>query len=388
MFFSRDDKKPEAIPLLPLRDIVVFPHMVVPLYVGREKSIAALKAASLKKGPDDKPMILLAAQKKAKTNDPAAEDIFHFATLGHIHQLLPLPDGTMKVLVEGVRRVRILRFMPNEAFFLAEAEMIDESTDRTVEVEALMRTVQTRFKEFVDLNKRVPPEMQTQVAAIDDPGRLADTIVVHLSLKLNDKQSLLEIVSPTARLEKLFELMAGEIEILKVEKKIRSRVKKQMERTQKEYYLNEQMQAIQRELGDKDDAKGELQEIEDKLKTKKMSKEATLKVKKELKKLKLMGPMSAEATVVRNYIDWVLSLPWSDETQDNLDIAAAEKVLEEDHDGLKKVKERILEYLAVQALVKKLKGPILCFVGPPGVGKTSLGRSIARALGRKFVRLS
>jgi ATP-dependent Lon protease len=388
MFFSRDDKKPEAIPLLPLRDIVVFPHMVVPLFVGREKSIAALKAASIKKGPDDKSVILLAAQKKAKTNDPAADDIFHFGTLGHIIQLLPLPDGTMKVLVEGVRRARINKFVPNDAYFLAEAEEVDEGGERTVEIEALMRTVQTRFKEFVELNKRIPPEMQTQVTAIDDPGRLADTIVAHLSLKLNDKQSLLEIVSPGARLEKLFELMQGEIEILKVEKKIRSRVKKQMERTQKEYYLNEQMQAIQRELGDKDDAKSELQEIEDKLKTKKMSKEATLKVKKELKKLKLMGPMSAEATVVRNYIDWVLSLPWSDETQDNLDLTAAEKVLEDDHYGLKKAKERILEYLAVQALVKKLKGPILCFVGPPGVGKTSLGRSIARALGRKFVRLS
>jgi ATP-dependent Lon protease len=397
MFFGRDDKKDPkqtAMPLLPLRDIVVFPHMVVPLFVGREKSIAALKDAAarrdaaVKLGGDDKAYIVLSAQKKAKTNDPSSEDVFHYATLGHIIQLLPLPDGTMKVLVEGVKRARIVEFLPSESHFMVRIEEAEEEIERNVELEALLRAVRETFKAFVELNKRLPPELPQQVSAIDDPSRLSDTIVSHLSLKLNDKQNLLETESPVKRLEKLYELMQGEIEILKVEKKIRSRVKKQMEKTQKEYYLNEQMQAIQRELGDRDESKNELQEIEDKLKTKRMSKEATIKVKKELKKLKMMGPMSAEATVVRNYIDWVLSLPWSDETKDKLDLTEAERVLEEDHYGLKKAKERILEYLAVQALVGKIKGPILCFVGPPGVGKTSLARSIARALGRKFVRLS
>ena len=393
MFFGRDDKKDAqkrglTVPLLPLRDIIVFPHMVVPLFVGREKSIAALKDAMAHKGPDDKAVILLAAQKKAKTNDPGAEDIFHFGTLGHVIQLLPLPDGTVKVLVEGVRRARVKKFQPNDAFFMVEVEEIDEGVEKSVELEALVRSVHSVFEAFVKLNKRIPPEMLMQVASIDDPARLADTIVAHLSLKLNDKQSLLETESPAKRLEKLYELMQGEIEILQVEKKIRTRVKKQMEKTQKEYYLNEQMQAIQKELGDRDEFKNEIQEIDEKLKNKRMSKEATLKVKKELKKLRMMSPMSAEATVVRNYIDWIISLPWYEETQDRLDVVEAEKVLNEDHFGLRKAKERILEYLAVQALVKKLKGPILCFVGPPGVGKTSLARSIARATGRKFVRLS
>ena len=393
MFFGRDDKRGEAkkgqtVPLLPLRDIIVFPHMVVPLFVGREKSIAALKDAMAHKGPDDKALILLAAQKKAKTNDPTPEDIFHFGTLGHVIQLLPLPDGTVKVLVEGVRRAKVKRFQPNDAFFLVECEEVEETVEKTVELEALVRSVHSVFEAFVKLNKRIPPEMLMQVASIDDPARLADTIVAHLSLKLGDKQSLLETESPAKRLEKLYELMQGEIEILQVEKKIRTRVKKQMEKTQKEYYLNEQMQAIQKELGERDEFKNEIQEIEEKLKNKRMSKEATLKVKKELKKLRMMSPMSAEATVVRNYIDWIISLPWYDETQDRLDVVEAEKVLNEDHYGLKKPKDRILEYLSVQALVKRLKGPVLCFVGPPGVGKTSLARSIARATGRKFVRLS
>ncbi len=393
MFFGRDEKrdpqrKPETVPLLPLRDIIVFPHMVVPLFVGREKSIAALKDAMAHKGPDDKALILLAAQKKAKTNDPTPDDIFHFGTLGHVIQLLPLPDGTVKVLVEGVKRARIKRFTAQDAFFLVDVEEVPEPNEKSVEIEALVRSVHSVFEAFVKLNKRVPPEMLMQVATIDDPARLSDTIVAHLSLKLNDKQSLLETESPAKRLEKLYELMQGEIEILQVEKKIRTRVKKQMEKTQKEYYLNEQMQAIQKELGERDEFKNEIQEIEEKLKTKRMSKEATLKVKKELKKLRMMSPMSAEATVVRNYIDWILSLPWYEETKDRLDVNEAEKVLNEDHYGLKKVKERILEYLAVQALVQKLRGPILCFVGPPGVGKTSLARSIARATGRKFVRLS
>ncbi len=386
-FFSRDEKK--ALPLLPLRDIVLFPHEVRPLYVGRDKSIAALKEAMAKKGPDGKAYILLSAQKKAKTNDPSPEEVFHFATLGQVVQLLPLPDGTVKVLVEGLRRARLTKFVPHDAHFVCEYEVVEEVSEEKVELEALMRSVQTTFKAFVELNKRVPPELQQQVGAIEDPARLADTVAEKLSLKLSDKQALLETESPAKRLEKIYELMQGEIEILKVEKKIRSRVKKQMERTQKEYYLNEQMQAIQRELGDKDDGgKSEIQEIEDKLKAKKLTKEAASRVKKEIKKLKMMGPMSAEATVVRNYIDWVLSLPWGEETKDKLDISEAEKVLDDDHFGLEKVKERILEYLAVQQLVGKLKGPILCFVGPPGVGKTSLGRSIAKALARKFVRIS
>jgi len=393
MFFGRDDKKDAPkrgtqVPLLPLRDIIVFPHMVVPLFVGREKSIAALKEAMAHKGPGDKALILLAAQKKAKTNDPTPEDIFHFGTLGHVIQLLPLPDGTVKVLVEGVRRAKIRKFLANEAFFTVDIEEVDEGLEKTVELEALVRSVQSVFEAFVKLNKRIPPEMLMQVASIDDPSRLADTIVTHLSLKLNDKQQLLETESASKRLEKLYELMQGEIEILQVEKKIRTRVKKQMEKSQKEYYLNEQMQAIQKELGERDEFKNEIQEIEEKLKTKRMSKEATLKVKKELKKLRMMSPMSAEATVVRNYIDWIISLPWYEETKDRLDVNEAERVLNEDHYGLKKAKERILEYLAVQALVQKLKGPILCFVGPPGVGKTSLAKSIARATGRKFVRLS
>ncbi|MBX5481577.1 MAG: endopeptidase La [Myxococcaceae bacterium] len=391
MFFGRDEKKEkraQTVPLLPLRDIIVFPHMVVPLFVGREKSIAALKDAVAHKGPDDKAIILLAAQKKAKTNDPTPDDIFHFGTIGHVIQLLPLPDGTVKVLVEGVRRAKIKKFQPNDAFFLVEVEDVEEPLEKSVEIEALVRSVHSVFEAFVKLNKRIPPEMLMQVSSIDDPARLSDTIVAHLSLKLNDKQALLETESPAKRLEKLYELMQGEIEILQVEKKIRTRVKKQMEKTQKEYYLNEQMQAIQKELGERDEFKNEIQEIEEKLKNKRMSKEATLKVKKELKKLRMMSPMSAEATVVRNYIDWILSLPWYEETKDRLDVMEAEKVLNEDHYGLKRAKERILEYLAVQQLVQKLRGPILCFVGPPGVGKTSLARSIARATGRKFVRLS
>ncbi|MFN0061099.1 MAG: endopeptidase La [Myxococcaceae bacterium] len=396
MFFGRDDKKDapqkraQTVPLLPLRDIIVFPHMVLPLYVGREKSIAALKDAEAHRAPDGKAVILLAAQKKAKTNEPGPDDVFHFGTIGHVLQLIPLPDGTVKVLVEGVRRAKIRRFLPNEPFFMVEAEEVEESNEKTVELEALMRSVHAVFEAFVTYNKRIPREMLEQVGAIDDPARLADTLAAHLSpkLKLSDKQALLETESPVKRLEKLYELMQGEIEILQVEKKIRTRVKKQMEKTQREYFLNEQMQAIQKELGERDEFKNEIQEIEEKLKTKRMSKEATLKVKKELKKLRMMSPMSAEATVVRNYIDWILALPWAEETQDRMDVGEAEKVLDEDHYGLKKVKERILEYLAVQSLVQKLKGPILCFVGPPGVGKTSLAKSIARSTGRKFVRLS
>jgi ATP-dependent Lon protease len=384
--FRSDDKpeaKPRILPLLPLRDIIVFPHMVVPLFVGREKSIAALEEAQ---GADKQ--ILLAAQKKAKTNEPAPEDIFGVGTVGTIIQLLRLPDGTVKVLVEGKKRWRIRRFVPNERCFQVEAEPIEEPDEKTVELEALMRSVQSTFEAYVKLNKRIPPEMLMSVSTIEDPARLADTIVAHLSLKLGDKQEILEIESPSRRLERLYELMQGEIEILQVEKKIRTRVKKQMEKTQKEYYLNEQMQAIQKELGERDEFKSELQELEEKIKQKKMSKEAALKARKELKKLKMMSPMSAEATVVRNYIDWILSLPWYEYSQDKLDIAEAERILDEDHFGLKKAKERILEYLAVQKLVEKIKGPILCLVGPPGVGKTSLAKSVARCMGRRFVRIS
>ncbi len=389
MFFRNDDGKRDGkpktatLPLLPLRDIIVFPHMVVPLFVGREKSIAALDEAM-----GSEKTILLCAQKKAKTNEPAPEDIFTVGTIGTLIQLLRLPDGTVKVLVEGKRRARIRRFASSERFFQVEAEEIEEPVERTVELEALMRSVHSTFEAYVKLNKRIPPEMLMSVSTIDDPARLADTIVAHLSLKLNDKQAILETESPQRRLEKLYELMQGEIEILQVERKIRTRVKKQMEKTQKEYYLNEQMQAIQKELGERDEFKNEIQELEEKIKNKKMSKEATLKAKKELKKLKMMSPMSAEATVVRNYIDWILSLPWYEYTEDKLDIAEAEKILDEDHYGLKKPKQRILEYLAVQKLVEKMKGPILCFVGPPGVGKTSLGKSIARSMNRKFVRIS
>jgi ATP-dependent Lon protease len=389
MSLFRSDEKPEGkpaarnVPLLPLRDIIVFPHMVVPLFVGREKSIAALEEAQAR----DK-TVLLAAQKKARTNEPAPDDIYAVGTLGAIIQLLRLPDGTVKVLVEGKQRARIRRFLDNDRFFEVEAEAAEEAEEKTVELEALMRSVQSTFEAYVKLNKRIPPEMLMSVSTIEDPARLGDTIVAHLSLKLTDKQEILEIPSPARRLERLYELMQGEIEILQVEKKIRTRVKKQMEKSQKEYYLNEQMQAIQKELGERDEFKSELQELEEKIKAKKMSKEATLKARKELRKLKMMSPMSAEATVVRNYIDWILSLPWYEYTQDKLDIAEAERILDEDHYGLRKAKERILEYLAVQKLVDRIKGPILCLVGPPGVGKTSLAKSIARCTGRRFVRIS
>jgi len=371
------------VPLLPLRDIIVFPHMVVPLFVGRQKSIRALEEAMNKQK-----YILLAAQREAKTNEPAEDDIFHVGTLGTVVQLLRLPDGTVKVLVEGKKRARILRYLDEAEFFLVAAEEIEEECEKSTEVEALIRSVNSTFENYVKLNKKIPPEMIMSVASIDDPARLADTIVAHLGIKLEDKQGLLETTDPAERLEKVLGYMRSEIEILEVEKRIRTRVKKQMEKTQKEYYLNEQMRAIQKELGEKDEFKNEIQELEEKIKQKKMSAEAKEKVDKELKKLKMMSPMSAEATVVRNYIDWIISLPWHEYTDDKLDINEAEKVLEADHYGLEKVKQRILEYLAVQSLVGQMKGPILCLVGPPGVGKTSLGKSVARATGRKFVRVS
>jgi ATP-dependent Lon protease len=371
------------VPLLPLRDIVVFPHMVVPLFVGREKSISALEEA-MNKEKD----ILLAAQINPKANDPKSEEIYDIGTLSSIIQLLRLPDGTVKVLVEGKRRARVAQYTTNPHFFLVEAEPFVEEGEVTVEVEALMRGVKSTFEQYVKLNKRIPPEMLASVSTIDDPSRLADTIVAHLTLKLPDKQSILEIASPAERLEKLLALMQSEIEVLQVERRIRSRVKKQMEKTQREYYLNEQMQAIQKELGERDEFKTEIAELEDKAKKKRMSAEAKDRLTREIKKLKMMSPMSAEATVVRNYIDWILTIPWDEVTKDKLDIKEAERILNEDHYGLEQPKERIVEYLAVRSLVDKMKGPILCFVGPPGVGKTSLGRSIARSMGRKFIRLS
>ncbi len=391
MFFKNDPNDRSTaprrtVPALPLRDIIVFPHMVSQLFVGREKSIAALDEAMA----HDKE-IFLAAQKSAKTNEPTPDDIYAVGTVGTIVQLLRLADGTVKVLVEGRQRARVKRYNDSNDFFSVEIEEIAEAGLADVEVEALIRSVQSTFEVYVKLNKKVQPEVLMSVQSIEDASKLSDTIAANLpTIKLADRQGLLEMEEPKKRLERLYELMQAEIEILQVEKKIRSRVKKQMEKTQKEYYLNEQMQAIQKELGggERDEFKSEIQEIEEKLKTKKLSEEAQGKVKKELKKLKMMHPTSAEATVVRNYVDWILTLPWGDKTEERFDIGEAEKILDEDHYGLKKPKERIVEYLAVQALTKSLKGPILCFVGPPGVGKTSIARSIARATGRKFVRLS
>jgi ATP-dependent Lon protease len=371
------------LPMLPLRDLIIFPHMMMPLFVGREKSINALEEAMSKQTD-----IVLAAQRDAKTNNPEPKDIYSVGTVGTIIQLLRLPDGTVKVLVEGKRRVKIKGFVANENFFVVTTEDINEEANAPVESQALIRSVKTTFETYVKLNKRIPPEILMRVSTIENPGELADIIVAQLNLKLEDKQKVLEIFDPGKRLEHLLNTMTGEIEILEVEKKIRTRVKKQMERSQKEYYLNEQMQAIQKELGEKDDYQQELVELEEKAAKKKMSQEAKEKVKKEIKKLKMMSPMSAEATVVRNYIDWVLSLPWQDYSDEKHDVSNAEKILNEDHWGLEKVKDRILEYLSVLSIAKDMKGPILCLVGPPGVGKTSLARSIAKSLNRSFARIS
>ncbi len=372
-----------SLPLLPLRDIVVFPHMMVPLYVGRTKSINAVEEAM--RGNRE---LVLAAQKRAKTNEPQAEDIYRFGTVGQIMQHIKRPDGTVKILVEGRRRALITHFLAQEDFFLVASEAVVEAVETSSEQEALQRTVQEVFDNYARLSKRLQPDILASIRSIEDPGRLADTIIAHLPIKHPDKQSMLEMAQPRLRLEKLYELMQAEIEILQVERKIRTRVKKQMERTEKEYYLNEQMRAIQKELGERDEFKNELTELEDKLKAKNMAAEARTKVEKEIKKIKMMSPMSAEATVVRNYVDWCLSLPWNEFTPDKLDMGEAERVLDDDHYGLKKPKERILEYLAVHKLVTRMRGPILCLVGPPGVGKTSLARSIAKATGRNFVRLS
>jgi ATP-dependent Lon protease len=386
MFFNNEEGsgQVETLPLLPLRDVVIFPYMVAPLFVGREKSIRALEEA-MKKNKE----IFLVAQKDAKTNDPSEKDIYDIGTIGTIVQMLRLPDGTVKVLVEGKGRACVKNYLPNKSYFMVEVETVPEADKIGVETEALIRTLVTAFENYVKLNKKIPSEVLVTVSSIEEPGRLSDTISSHLSFKLEDKQEILETLNPAERLEKIYEKIQSEVEIMQIEKKIRGRVKKQMEKAQKEYYLTEQMRAIQKELGEKDDLKSEIQEFEDKVKKKKMPEEAEQKVKKEIKKLKQMSPMSAEATVVRNYVDWLLSLPWKGEaTDDRIDIDEAQQILDDDHFGLEKPKERILEYLAVQALTKKIKGPILCFVGPPGVGKTSLAKSIAQAMGRKFIRVS
>src|SRR5689334_2040400 len=371
-------------PVLPLRDIVVFPHMIVPLFVGREKSVRALEDVM----KDDK-QILLVTQKNAAQDDPSPTDIYSVGTVGTVLQLLKLPDGTVKVLVEGGYRARIKKFAENDQFFVAEAAaLVDAADPAGKEVEALARSVVSQFEQYIKLNKKVPPEVLVSINQIEDPSKLADTVASHLSLKIAEKQELLEISSVSARLEKVFSFMEGEIGVLQVEKRIRSRVKRQMEKTQREYYLNEQMKAIQKELGESEDGRDELAELEERIKKTKLSKEAREKAAAEVKKLRTMSPMSAEATVVRNYLDWLLSIPWSKPTKIKKDIKLAEKVLNDDHYGLEKVKERILEYLAVQQRQKKIKGPILCLVGPPGVGKTSLGKSVARATGRNFIRIS
>jgi ATP-dependent Lon protease len=370
-------------PVLPLRDIVVFPHMIVPLFVGREKSVRALEDVM----KDDK-QILLVTQKNAAQDDPTTSDIYMVGTVGTVLQLLKLPDGTVKVLVEGGQRARIQRFADNDLFFQAFAETIGESAGAQQETEALARTVVSQFEQYIKLNKKIPPEVLVSINQIEDSGKLADTVASHLSLKIPEKQELLETAAVSERLEKVFGYMEGEIGVLQVEKRIRNRVKRQMEKTQREYYLNEQLKAIQKELGEGEDGRDEMSELEDKINKTKFSKEARDKAMAELKKLKSMSPMSAEATVVRNYLDWLLSVPWHNRTKIKRDIKGAEKVLNADHFGLEKVKERILEYLAVQQRMKKMKGPILCLVGAPGVGKTSLGKSVARATGRNFVRMS
>ncbi len=386
MSSSNDDKPGAAtsvFPVLPLRDIVVFPHKIVPLFVGREKSVRALEDVGL-----EERQILLVTQKNPTQDEPGEDDIYRIGTLASVVQLLKLPDQTVRVLVEGKQRARIKRFVPNGSFFQVEAEILPDVVTDDGEIEALARTASQQFDNYVKLNKKIPPESQGEVQQISDPSKLADTIASHLTVKIPDKQGLLEMVNVGERLEKVFGLMEAEMSVLQVERKIRTRVKRQMEKTQREYYLNEQLKAIQKELGEGEEQRDEVGEIEDRIKKTKLSKEANDKAMAELRKLRQMSPMSAEATVVRNYLDWMLSLPWGKKSKVKKDIAEAEAVLDHDHFGLEKVKERILEYLAVQQRAGKLRGPILCLVGPPGVGKTSLGKSIAKATGREFVRMS
>jgi len=374
----------EVLPVLPLRDIVVFPHMIVPLFVGREKSVRALEAVMR----EDK-QILLVAQKNAAQDDPAIDDLYQVGTVSTVLQLLKLPDGTVKVLVEGGRRATVTSYKGTDPFFEAFTVMTPEpAPDEGREQEALARTVVSQFEQYIKLNKKIAPEVLVSVNQIEEPSKLADTVASHLNLKIAEKQELLEIAGVSARLERVFAHMESEIGVLQVEKRIRNRVKRQMEKTQREYYLNEQLKAIQKELGEGEEGKDETAELEKKIKATKLSKEAREKALGELKKLKTMSPMSAEATVVRNYLDWILSIPWKKKTRIRNDVVAAEKILDGDHYGLEKIKERIIEYLAVQTRSPKIRGPILCLVGPPGVGKTSLGKSIAKATGRNFVRMS
>jgi len=370
-------------PVLPLRDIVVFPHMIVPLFVGREKSVRALEDVM----QEDK-QILLVAQKNAAQDDPSADDIYRVGTVSTVLQLLRLPDGTVKVLVEGGQRAHLTGFTDRDEFFEAEVTLIDEQPSEASELEALGRSVVTQFEQYIKLNKKIPPEVLVSINQIEDPSKLADTVASHLALKIAEKQELLETEGVGERLERVYSHMESEIGVLQVERKIRNRVKRQMEKTQREYYLNEQLKAIQKELGEGEDGRDEVAELEERVNKTKLSKEAREKALAEVKKLRSMSPMSAEATVVRNYLDWMLSIPWKKRARVKKDIRLAQEILDTDHYGLKKVKERILEYLAVQQRTKKMRGPILCLVGPPGVGKTSLGRSIARATGRSFVRMS
>jgi ATP-dependent Lon protease len=378
----RDDQL-MLTPVLPLRDVVVYPHMVIPLFVGREKSIKALEAAM-----EGNKQILLVSQKSAALDDPQVDDIYRVGTLSTILQLLKLPDGTIKVLVEGTERARIVNFIGVQDYLTAEVVSFTPTPIDEREIEALTRSVLTHFDQYVKLNKKLPPEILSALSSIDEPGRLADTVAAHMTLKLDEKQAILEMDDVRTRLEHLMGIMESEIDLLQVEKRIRGRVKRQMEKNQREYFLNEQMKAIQKELGELDEAPNEIEELTQKIEKAGMSKEAQTKVNAELNKLKMMSPMSAEATVVRNYIDWVVGVPWKKQSKILRDLVKAEQILEADHYGLEKVKERILEYLAVQQRVNKLKGPVLCLVGPPGVGKTSLGQSIARATNRKFVRMS
>ncbi|HWA21668.1 MAG TPA: endopeptidase La [Caulobacterales bacterium] len=373
----------KTLPVLPLRDIVVFPHMAAPLFVGREKSVRALEEVMR----NDK-QILLAAQMDAAEDDPSSDRIYPVGALATVVQLLKLPDGTVRVLVEGGSRAKIVKFADNAEFFEAEIDVVEETNADSPEARATAKAVAEQFEAFAKLSRKTPPEVITAVGQIGEPGRLADTVAAHLAIKISDKQTLLETADVQQRLEKVLGLIEGEIGVLQVERKIRNRVKRQMEKTQREYYLNEQMKAIQKELGDGDEGRDDLAELEERIRKTKLSKEARTKAEAELKKLRQMSPMSAESTVVRNYLDWLLSLPWNTRKKVQKDLIKAEKILDEDHYGLEKVKERILEYLAVQARTNKLRGPILCLVGPPGVGKTSLGKSIAKATGRDFVRMS
>lgn len=372
-----------TLPLLPLRGILVFPYMVIHLDVGREKSVKAIEEAMVR----DR-IIFLAAQREAQTDDPDEKDIYEIGTIAEVKQLLKLPGGTIRVLVEGIARAKIINYLTNQPFFKVEVHQYTDEIKKDHKIEALIRNLVSQFEQYVKLSKRIPPETVVSVVNLQEPGRLADVVASHLSLKIEDKQEILECVDIVERLEKLCSLVARELEIVELERKINVRVRKQMEKTQKEYYLREQIKAIQKELGDKDDRAAEGEELREKIAKAGLPKEVEEKALKEVERLEKMPPMAAEATVVRNYLDWILALPWSKSTKDRLDINKAQTILDEDHYGLKKVKERILEYLAIRQLTKKIKGPILCFIGPPGVGKTSLGRSIARALDRKFVRMS